>query len=256
MARTQTRYLESAIVNLWNSKILSSQEEKWRESVERAVKLLKCNGISGKAILTGDSHTPITNKWLDYKRKFKTQSRIAKTSQSKVDILIGNSRISLKIGKYSGIMSSMKEEALAAFYCTSGNSLELEEILKSMRRDIYTKEGTHTQALKNGCLEAILRKNHNKEQTKKINNILNNNLKLKRKLIFEGLTGLEKFGSENSATHILHLDKEDSFSRINTEYIENLDVIVEQKFKSESEKIKGERTGRYHLKHVFMIALP
>jgi len=262
MAVTKTKYQESAIVNLWNGQGLTKDEENWRDSAERAIALLKRNGVTGTAVCVGGKHTQITGKWLEYKRMFMTQSRVTGTSQSKVDIVIGNHRISLKNGKKTGIMSSMVEETMAAFYSTNehlkGRDSELEIMFKKMRRNMFTDPGLNqTQSLKVNCPIALDRQEHNKACTKKLNQILNEKPDIKHSLIFEGLTGQKKFGIENAATHILHLDDgHDTFNEINTEYIANLNVLIEQKFKSESEKKRGRKTGRYHLKHVFLIGLP
>jgi hypothetical protein len=258
---------ESALVKAWynlNEKempkdAISSEDATKLETNSKMVS--KAEAIIKDLNLQGGSSARQTGRGVGNTTAF-WQSFGATNKTPKTDVILGDKKISVKVGP-SQLMSGGKEESTATFYAAMEETPELldtpeaKDVINTF--DKFVKTGV-TQADKVG-----------KELSKGTNKILNDadeahkEMRSKLQLLFdkdkdfkiafarEAMSGYKKFGtdSESAADWILSSDK--SLNKGSLHSVDDypyVSKIADQmnmtvRFKSTSEKTKGEKTGKY-----------
>lgn len=249
------------------SKIIKSQELK--KGGERiAESILKKVGKNKKATQLGRASFPITEEWKEGGGRDNTP---------KTDLLIGKSKISLKIGP-SQLMSGAKGESTSTFLAALKdnpdirNSKEIKEILKGFENFVvsgFTKQGNvEDYTKKTGKFynqDAIIAegdRNH-KIIVEKLRTLFEKHRGIKIAFAREAMSGIHKFGekSNGSANYFLVGDSTGqsiSYHDIKDEnYIERVadSMNVSLRFKSNSVKRSGVKTGAYRYYSVITLAL-
>jgi hypothetical protein len=225
------------------------------DMVSKAKKIIKDLGLQGgkSARQTGRGAGSTTSFW----KKFGATDATPKT-----DIILGDKRISVKVGS-SQLMSGGVAESTATFYAAMEatpellNSPEAKAVLNTFND--FVKAGY----TKSGGVEANLKANKDKILTAadKAHKIMKSQLQAlfdeseSFKIAFarEAMSGYQKFGvdSDASADYILSTDSsltKGSIHSVNDDsYVSKIanQMNLTVRFKSTSEKLKGEKTGRY-----------
>jgi len=254
---------ETALVKAWydlkNEEVPSDAAEQKDlnalspEMIEDAKHILKQNNLTegSGAKQLGSSSAPTTPFW---------KSHGAINTTPKTDVIIGDKKISLKVGP-SQLMSGAGNELTATFYAALKNSLNVQkEIVDNITDTIKkvfvkgtTKSGNVRQAKQKGddeILNAAVDKM--KELKKEIKTFFESNPDFLINFAYEAATGEEKFGGNlGTADYILSISanyKNGKLYKIDKNYAKelankmNLDISM----KSGSQKIKKVKTGRYN----------
>lgn len=191
---------------------------------------------------------------------------------TKADFVIGDKAISLKVGP-SQLMSGGSGETLATFQSALDsieNSSEYKEIVDKLAKTIKqtfvrgkTKTGTVTQAKKAGddieLNKAVKMMN---ELTKEMIDFFEKNPDFRTAFAYEAASGNKKFDKGlGTANNILTISKDYSkgdLQQLSKEYSEKLGkkMKLDVNMKSNSEKIKKEKTGKYIYYSVLRSMLP
>jgi hypothetical protein len=228
--------------------------KKMVDKAEESVKKLGLQkGKSARATgRTGESAT-LTEFW---------KSQGASNNTPKTDVILGNKKISVKVGN-SQLMSGGKNESLATFYAAAKkvpgilNTKEAKEVLKTFDKFVevgYTKSGGVEAGLKSGKDKVLAAgdKAH-KEMATKLEELFNKSPKFKIEFAKEAMSGYQKFGpgSPAAADYVLSVNTDLSNPKLHSTQDDGYAAkIADQmkltvRFKSSSEKLKGEKTGRY-----------
>jgi len=231
-----------------------NSNKKMVDKAEEAVKKLGLQkGKSARATgRTGESAT-LTEFW---------KSQGASNNTPKTDVILGNKKISVKVGN-SQLMSGGKNESLATFYAAAKkvpgilNTKEAKEVLKTFDKFVevgYTKSGGVEAGLKSGKDKVLAAgdKAH-KEMATKLEELFNKSPKFKIEFAKEAMSGYQKFGpgSPAAADYVLSVNTDLSNPKLHSTQDDGYAAkIADQmkltvRFKSSSEKLKGEKTGRY-----------
>ena len=254
---------ETALVKAWydlkNEEVPSDAAEQKDlnalspEMIEDAKHILKQNNLTGgsSAKQLGSSSAPTTSFW---------KSHGAINNTPKTDVIIGDKKISLKVGP-SQLMSGAGNELTATFYAALKNSLNVQKEMVDNITDTIkkvfvkgtTKSGNVRQAKQRGddeILNAAVDKM--KELKKEIKTFFESNPEFLINFAYEAATGEEKFGGNlGTADYILSISanyKNGKLYKIDKNYAKelankmNLDISM----KSGSQKIKKVKTGRYN----------
>jgi len=260
---------ESALVYAWYKlkglpvpeDAISADELKKLKSnkslVTKAENAIKSLGLTGgkSAKSTGRSggSVSVTPFWSSYG---------ATNTTPKTDVMLGNKRISVKVGN-AQLMSGGKNESIATFYAAAKHvpgilkTQEAKDVIDTFEKFVtvgYTKDGGVEANIKGGK-DKILKagdKAH-KEMSDKLETLFNKSEAFKIAFAQEAMSGYEKFGpnSEAYAQYVLSVDKNyDNPQLHSTQDDSYASKIADQmkltvRFKSTSEKLKGEKTGRY-----------
>jgi hypothetical protein len=221
--------------------------------IEDAKHILKQNNLTGgnRAQQLGSSSSPITSFW---------KSHGAVNTTPKTDIIIGDKKISLKVGP-SQLMSGAGNELTATFYAALKNSPNVQkEIVDNIADTIKkvfvkgtTKSGNVRQAKQRGDDE-ILNTAVNKmgDLKKEIKTFFESNPEFLINFAYEAATGEEKFGGNlGTADYILSISsdyKNGKLHKIDKNYAKELanKMKLDISMKSGSQKIKKVKTGRYN----------
>lgn len=258
---------ESALVKAWynlNKKdmpedAISAEEnaklEKNPNMVSKAEGIIKDLNLQGgeSARQTGRGAGDTTSFWQGFGATDKTP---------KTDVILGDKKISVKVGP-SQLMSGGKAESTATFYAAMEetpdllDSPEAKAVMDTF--DKFVKTGI-TQAdkvakeLSKGTNEILndADKAH-KEMRSKLQNLFDKSEDFKIAFAREAMSGYKKFGpdSEASADWVLSADKslnKGSLHSVNDDsYVAKVadQMNMTVRFKSTSEKVKGEKTGKY-----------
>lgn len=260
---------ESALVYAWyklndlpvpKDAILPEELEKLKSNknmVEKAgqaiIDLDLVGGNTAKAIgRTGDN--------IDTTEFWKSQGATNKTS--KTDVVLGDKKISVKVGN-SQLMSGGKNESLATFYAAAKKvpnilkTKEAQAVLNTFDKFVevgYTKSGGVEAGLKSGKDKVLAAgdKAH-KEMAGKLEELFNKSPEFKIAFAQEAMSGYEKFGPDSvgSADYVLSTSPDFSNAKLHStkdrgyaaKIADQMKLTV--RFKSSSEKLKGEKTGRY-----------
>ena len=258
---------ESALVKAWyniNKKempedAISAEEaaklEKNPKMVSKAEDIIKDLNLQGgdSARQTGRGAGNTTAFWQSFGATDKTP---------KTDVILGDKKISVKVGP-SQLMSGGKAESTATFYAAMEDTPELLESPEAKAVintfDKFVKTGI-TQAdkvakeLSKGTNEILndADKAH-KEMRSKLQDLFDKSEAFKIAFAREAMSGYKKFGpdSEASADWVLSADKslnKGSLHSVNdNSYVAKIadQMNMTVRFKSTSEKTKGEKTGKY-----------
>lgn len=190
------------------------------------------------------------------------QSFGATNKTPKTDVILGDKKISVKVGP-SQLMSGGKEESTATFYAAMEetpdllDSPEAKEVINTF--DKFVKTGT-TQSdkvakeLSKGTNKILndADKAH-KEMKSKLQALFDKDKDFKIAFAREAMSGYKKFGpdSNSAADWVLSADKSlnkgDIHSINDDSYVSKIadQMNMNVRFKSTSEKTKGEKTGKY-----------
>jgi hypothetical protein len=259
-AKGKATLFESALVKAWyelNDKEMpfgavtsNDLEALTPKMIEDAKKILKQVNLTGGDKAYQLSKLPTTSFWKSHGATDKT---------TKADFIIGDKKISLKVGP-SQLMSGAGNEVTATFYAALKNNPEIEQqviddIAKSVKDTFVkgtTKKGNVKQAKQAGDDEELNRAIEGMGVLKKkIEDFFENNPKFRTSFAYEAATGEEKFGgSEGTANHVLVISK--NYKRgllhpIDMGYAAKLasQMKLDINMKSGSEKEKDIPTGRY-----------
>jgi hypothetical protein len=186
----------------------------------------------------------------------------ASNTTPKTDVILGNKKISVKVGN-SQLMSGGKNESLATFYAAAKKvpgilkTKEAKAVLDAFDKFVevgYTKSGGVEAGLKSGKDKVLIAgdKAH-KEMSSKLEDLFNKSPEFKIAFAKEAMSGYEKFGpgSPASADYVLSVSSDLSNPKLHSTQDDGYaSKIADQmkltvRFKSSSEKLKGEKTGRY-----------
>jgi len=249
-----TDRLENVLVLLWNNK--EEQAEQWSapwvEPAKNIIKNLQTNYQFEKssAEWSGRENGVLTDFW----KSFGANNATAKT-----DISLDDKNISLKVG-VSQLMSGGGSESTATFFSAVDSTNNLDNIiinkiqnsLNKFSRGV-TENGNVKDALKNKEKNLLLAKENQETLFNELNSLFNNNSEFYYAFVKEAITGYKKFGKDSvaSADYVLtssHDGKNISFNE--TEDSNFIEKIMKKthltiRFKTTSQKIKKQKTGRY-----------
>jgi len=254
---------EAALVVAWyeiNKKEIPSSAVEKRDidklssdMIEDAKNVLKSANLTGGnfAQHLGSGTAQTTEFW---------QSFGATNKTPKTDLIIGDNKISLKVGS-SQLMSGAGNELTATFYAALKNSPNTrKEIIDEITNDIEdvfvkgtTKAGNVRQAKQAGD-DPILNKAVEKMGIlkKEIEELLENDSDFKTEFAYEAATGAQKFGgNEGTANSVLAVASDYSKGKLNPitkEYASEIanKMKLDINMKSGSEKLNKIKTGRYN----------
>jgi len=250
--------MELVIVSAWNNTEPPKATKISPKAGKNIVKFLKQQGVTGTKAYKLKS-MEVTDEWAEF---WKPYNVTGGTKTPKTDIVIGNERISVKMGN-AQLMSGGKREAKATFYAAVKNTPSVQS--ENLAKEIYlklnklselsvTKKGDVTQSLQKGndiVLEKANKINH--EIKNMLENLFNQNQEFKYNFVYEAMSGEVKFGeSRAKAIWLLSTDlngENNKFVKIkNKQLIKKVSEVtnVDCRFKSMSEKIQKVKTGRYN----------
>ena len=226
------------------------------EAGERIAKAVKSHFKLGnvKAEQYGRAKSKLTSSWKKYG---------ATDTTPKTDILIGNKRLSLKIG-VAQLMSGGKAESLATFYAaTEQVSSEIKKdpnyaLTESIVNDFVTASLAPSQLrplIKSGENELVNKgEKAHKDAMAAMSKLFESNREFKIAFAREAMSGFVKYGaSSNSAAEYMLVATHDggsvSIHSVNDDaYCEKIaDAMkVQVRFKTSSRKLKGQKTGEYN----------
>ena len=180
----------------------------------------------------------------------------------KTDILIGNKRLSLKIGM-AQLMSGGKAESTATFYAALKSTPALKKSQQFKKTNaVFNKFVTSTVAP--GQLRPIIKKGDNpvvnkaekahKECMAELGGLFEKSEKFKIAFAREAMSGYEKYGrASNSAAEFMvvanHAGTKVKIESVNDDgYCQKIaDAMkLQARFKTSSRKVGGEKTGEYN----------
>lgn len=225
------------------------------EAGERIAQSIKDHfSMSGKenAAQYGRAKSGLTAFW---------KSHGATDTTPKTDILIGDKRLSLKIGN-AQLMSGGKAESTATFYAAMEKSQINESVQVQNVMDIL--ENFVTASLAPTQLRPLIKSGENlvvnkgekahKDIMKELGKLFEENKQFKIEFAREAMSGFMKYGEEAtaSAEFMVVSDHSGSTTKIKSvyddAYCERIadKMRLQARFKTSSRKIKGEKTGEYN----------
>jgi hypothetical protein len=219
-----------------------------------AQKIAKHFGNAGaKAEQYGRAKSSLTSFWKSFG---------ASDTTPKTDILIGNKRLSLKIG-LAQLMSGGQAESMATFYAALNSTPELKKEPQFQKvNEVFDSFVKSTLAPSQ--LRPIIKKGDNpivnaaetahKDCMRELGILFEQSKEFKIAFAREAMSGYEKYGSKsNSAAEFMVVATHDG-SRVSIHSIDD-DAYCEKiankmrlqaRFKSSSRKLKGVKTGEYN----------
>ena len=232
---------------------LKSNKNMIKKAKEAIIELGLQEGDSARATGRAGEKVTLTEFW---------KSQNASNTTPKTDVILGDKKISVKVGN-SQLMSGGKNESVATFYAAAKkvpgilDTDEAKDVLDTFDKFVevgYTKSGGVEAGLKSGK-DKVLKAGDSahKEMTSKLEALFNASPEFKIAFAQEAMSGYEKFGPDSnaSADYVLSVNNDLSNPKIHsTQDEEYAGKIANQmkltvRFKSSSEKLKGEKTGRY-----------
>lgn len=232
---------------------LKSNKKMVNAAIQAVQKLNLGTGKSARATGRSGEKATLTDFW---------KSQGASNTTPKTDVILGNKKISVKAGN-SQLMSGGKNESLATFYAAAKKvpgilkTKEAQDVIKTFEKFVeggYTKAGSVEKELTAGKNKVLKDgdKAH-KEMKTKLQDLFNKSPKFKIAFAKEAMSGYEKFGPKSpaSADYVLSVDsgfgspklhstQNDSYA---AKIADQMNLTV--RFKSTSQKIGGEKTGKY-----------
>lgn len=260
---------ESIIVAVWNNEEPPVVEGIPKDAGKKIVNYLKkekhIEGTTASKLTT--KGIEVTNTWSQF---WKPEEVPSSTKTPKTDIIIGNSRISLKIGS-AQLMSGGPNESKATFYAAI-NSLQGSQ--DKVMKEIGNKLSDLTKgAIAKSSVEAELKKGKDKflqeanKVNKEVQQLLRDEFKVNPEFrlafVREAMTGRVKFTPKSPAyaEYVLSSDRNGD----NTHLYKTTDnsflakvanqASVTVRFKSSSVKKKSQKTGAYRYWSVISLGL-
>ena len=179
----------------------------------------------------------------------------------KTDVVLGSARVSVKAGT-AQLLSAGKNESEATLAAAvksapgikdSDEFIKLQNIISQFVKVGYTKSGSVGSVLKTGKDKTINKAEAlHKEAMEVLKQLLADNKGFKVAFTKEAMSGAKKFGKNSPACAEYVLSTSANFTNpklhlIDNSYAEKVGnaVKIQVRFKSTSEKIKKEKTGRY-----------
>jgi len=179
----------------------------------------------------------------------------------KTDVMLGSARVSVKAGN-AQLLSAGKNESEATLAASVKNTpsikksplyKELQNVISKFVKVGYTKKGTVGTALQKGKDEDINKAEKlHKRSMELLKQLFNSNKEFKTAFMKEAMSGAEKFGPSSPACAEFVLSTSKDFSnpqlhKIDDSYSDKVgdQVRIQVRFKSTSESLKGQKTGRY-----------
>jgi hypothetical protein len=240
-------------------KDLEALDDKIIKDAENILKQTKLTG-GNSAYQLGSSSESLTDFW---------RSHGATNTTPKTDLVIGDKKISLKVGP-SQLMSGAGKELTATFYAALKNSpqtqKELIDDIASSIKDVFvrgtTKAGNVRQAKKAGDDPVLSKAVDEMGMLKlKVADFLEKDPTFKTEFAYEAATGAQKFGgNEGTANYVLAISSDYSNGKlipITKEYASKIgnQMKLDINMKSGSQKIKGIKTGKYNYYTVLRVGL-
>ncbi len=211
-----------------------------------------------KAAFRGDSAYKLQR---DYNTTSFWKSFRATDNTPKTDVMLGSARVSVKAGNAQLLSAGKNEsEATLAAAIKTAPSVQKLPLYKELQNTIsqfiqvgYTKTGTVGGALKKGK-DADINKAESlhKKAMELLKQLFASSKEFKIAFTKEAMSGREKFGVGSPACANYVLSTSANFTNpqlheINNSYSDKVgdQVRIQVRFKSTSEKLKGEKTGRY-----------
>jgi len=261
-AETEGAVFEEIIVAAWNGKPEPKTKSIPPDAGKKIVKYLKSQNITGKsASKLATKGIDVTSDW----SKFWLPENVPPTTKTpKTDILIGDNRISLKMGA-AQLMSGGPNESRATFYAAI-RSIEKsgQDINSELFKDIWSKISTLTKSgIAKGKVEGELKKGKDEflSQANKVNNevkvlmqkAFSDNQDFRKAFVREAMTGEIKFSTKSTAyaEYVLSSDSAGDaphlYKATNEAFLSKVaqKTGVTVRFKSNSVKSKGTKTGEY-----------
>ena len=261
-AETEGAVFEEIIVAAWNGKPEPKTKSIPPDAGKKIVKYLKSQNITGKsASKLATKGIDVTSDW----SKFWLPENVPPTTKTpKTDILIGDNRISLKMGA-AQLMSGGPNESRATFYAAI-RSIEKsgQDINYELFKDIWSKISTLTKSgIAKGKVEGELKKGKDEflSQANKVNNevkvlmqkAFSDNQDFRKAFVREAMTGEIKFSTKSTAyaEYVLSSDSAGDaphlYKATNEAFLSKVaqKTGVTVRFKSNSVKSKGTKTGEY-----------
>ena len=249
--------METSIVNAANNDKHTSNLIK-EQSAKNIIKFLNSKGIKGKGQMPASIYPTNPTKWDKY---FPNKRVPGSTKTPKTDIIIGNTKISLKTGP-AQLTSGGKSEASALFYNAIERAGRKPNALISSIRDGISQlapssttsvKGNVAQVLKSEKDKILLKADKlNKKLKEQIRELFSTGGTVSTYFTEEAMSGSIKFNNNlATATHILVTDfegKNNSIHRTNdSKYVSKIasQVNPQVRFKSTSVKSGGVKTGYY-----------
>jgi|TARA_R110000796_G_scaffold252494_1_gene387117 hypothetical protein len=180
----------------------------------------------------------------------------------KTDILIGDKRLSLKIG-VAQLMSGGKSESMATFYAALQSTPELKESQQFQKvNEVF--ESFVTSTLAPSQLRPLIKSGENpivnsaeiahKDCMRELGALFEQNREFKIAFAREAMSGFQKFGSSSpAAAEFMLVASHDgtsvSIHSVNDDaYCEKIadSMKLQARFKTSSRKLKGVKTGEYN----------
>jgi len=244
--------LERAICHVWNNETWKKELDDSIEAAKSAVEWLKKQGITGNAEYYGTKNFSTTAQWQEYGGP--------KRSTSKTDFIIGNYRISLKVGK-SRLMSGGKPDSTAIFSC-------IQQQMKCPN-DRINEILSYIQTFINGvCSDTVAKSRKNNEIIqegdklhKKLTGILtdtvNSDKELSVMFVREAITGRSKFGDSPAVpTHLFSVGTSYKLYDVNDNSImEKIAQSADVRVSFKASHLKGAPRKGYRFWSVIEMAL-
>jgi len=243
--------METSIVNAANNDTHTSKLIK-KDAAKKVVKFLNSKGVKGKGKMPKSIYPTNSKKWDVY---FPGKKVSGSTKTPKTDLMIGNTRISLKTGP-AQLTTGGRGEANALFFNAIEKSGKRPTGLVAEIQDGISKLAPSTLGAVKGNVRQILKSEKDKVLMKA--DKLNHDLKKKIRTLFqtggtvanyfteEAMSGEIKFGrNEGFATHILVTDFDGSNNKLyktnDKSYVSKIasQVKPEVRMKSASETKKS-----------------
>ena len=241
---TEGAVFEEVIVAAWNGTTEPKTKSIAPDAGKKIVKYLKSENITGKtASKLATKGVDVTPEW----SKFWLPEKVPPATKTpKTDILIGNNRISLKMGA-AQLMSGGANESKATFYAAL-RSMEKsgQDVNTELFKEIWSKLDTLTRgAIAKGKVEGEIQKGKDKFLANA--NKVNNDVKALMQKSFSDSQEFRKAFAEyvlssdpnGDAPHLYEATDEAFLSKV----AQKTGVTV--RFKSTSVKSKGNKTGDY-----------
>jgi len=262
---------ELALVLAWYNVFMPNDDEEMfitGELTPEAVKAIKADKAmyegalkainENKAAFRGKSAYKLQR---DYNTTSFWKSFGATDNTPKTDVMLGSARVSVKAGNAQLLSAGKNEsEATLAAAIKTAPGVEKLPLYKELQNTIsqfvqvgYTKTGTVGGALKKGK-DADINKAEalHKKAMELLKQLFASSKEFKIAFTKEAMSGREKFGpgSPACATHVLSTSANftsPQLHKIDNNYSDKVgdQVRIQVRFKSTSEKLKGEKTGRY-----------
>ena len=246
--------LEKAIVLAYLGKPFDKRMEDVIPAAQKVAEWLKSQGITGDISHVGETNLSTSSEWQSYGG--------SNRSSPKTDIILGNYRMSVKVGR-SQIMSAGVGEATATFKTALDKTKNLntkltEEIFGLFQSFVKGVSSTTVGKAKKDDLVLQQGEKVHKEMLTALTKMFDSNKDFAREFVKEAITGETKFGGgDGCPTHILSIGtKYRLYDLNNNEVYDKILKSIKLNISFKSSHLKGSgKMGGYRFWSVVGIAL-